>query len=180
LQRRFKTKFDRLVVTMLGGGVAAPRHAQMQAICAMTERRADTLHLIVLWPTATVEANAFNWSKTRIVRTHHASPLVAAADLFISAAGYNSFHEAMYNRVPTIFMAQMSPMMDDQHARATAAVDRGVAAMVEPNEMLVLDREITAFLDDGKSETLRAGLKALDLPQPGNAATARIIEKTMT
>ncbi|MCW3782492.1 hypothetical protein [Defluviimonas salinarum] len=171
----FGTEYRHLVVTMLGGGVAADRSAQIAAICAMMARRPDTLNLVVVWPTATVEAGAFSWPNTRVVKTHHASALVAAADLYISAVGYNSFHEAMYNRVPTIFMAQMNAFMDDQQSRAMAAVSRGLADIVEPHEMLTLSRKVTEFLDNGRAEEIRANLAAIALPETGNAQAARLI-----
>lgn len=169
--------FEHLVVTMLGGGVAADRRAQLAAICAMMDRRPHTLNLIVVWPTATVEAGCFAWANTRVVKTHHASALVAAADLFISATGYNSFHEAIYNQVPSIFIPQMAAMMDDQRARAMAAVERGCAAIVEPHEMLTLHHLVGAYLDGGQADEIRANLAALTLPEPGTAQAARIIEE---
>jgi hypothetical protein len=53
-------------------------------------------------------------------------------------------------RVPTIFMAQMAQYMDDQQARAMAAVSRGCAELVTPDEMLSLRAKIAAFLDGGQ------------------------------
>ncbi|TNC49628.1 hypothetical protein FHG66_11010 [Rubellimicrobium rubrum] len=175
LASRYGREFRHLAVTMLGGGVAADRSAQTAAICAMMASRRDTLHLLVVWPTATVEAGAYAWPNTRVVKTHHASALVAAADLYISAVGYNSFHEVIYNRVPTIFMAQMAQFMDDQQARAMAAVNRGCADIVAPDEMLSLRHKISAFLDGGRSAEIRAALSELTLPEPGNAEAAHLI-----
>lgn len=175
LGARFATDFRHLVVTMLGGGLAADRSAQVNAVCATMAARTDTLHLVVVWPTATVEAGAFTWPNTRIVKTHHASALVSASDLFISAAGYNSFHEALYGRVPTIFMPQMSPFMDDQRRRAMAAVDRGLADMVEPHEMHSLRSKVAAHLDGGRGLEIREQLAGLEFPQPGTADAARLI-----
>lgn len=177
LGERFGRPFERLVVSVLGGGVAADRGAQIQAICGMMERRADTLHLIVVWPTATAQPVWFNWRHSRVVRTHHAGVIAAAADLCLSAAGYNSFHEALYNQVPTIFVPQTAAFMDDQRARARAARDRGLAGMVEAQALMTLDREITRVLDEGLGETFRARLAALDLPAPGAAEAARLIEE---
>jgi hypothetical protein len=167
--------FRHLAVTMLGGGVAADRSSQIAAICAMMAARRDTLHLLVVWPTATVEAGAYAWPNTRVVKTHHASALVAAADLYISAVGYNSFHEVVYNGVPTIFMAQMAQFMDDQQSRAMAAVTRGCADIVAPEEMHSLRAKIADFLDGGRSGEIRATLAELSLPEPGNKDAARLI-----
>ena len=168
--------FDRLVVTMLGGGVAADRSAQSIAVAAECERHAGVLNLVVVWPTATVEPGLFDWQNTRIFKTHHASALVAAADLFVSAVGYNSFHEALYNQVPSIFIPQMAKFMDDQAARAEAAAEREVATVVAPENIFQLQQEIAAHLA-GNSEDIRTRLTELTLPDPGNIAAARIIEE---
>lgn len=177
IAERYGRDFKRLVVTMLGGGVAADRKAQLSAICGMVDRREDTLNLIIVWPTATVEAGCFAWENTRVVKTHHASSIVAAADLFVSAVGYNSFHEVVYNQVPAIFIPQMAAMMDDQRARAMAAVDRDCASIIEPHEMMTLNRLITEYLDGGRSEKVRDNLAALQLPEPGNAKAAQLIQE---
>lgn len=175
LAERYGVEFKHLAVTMLGGGVAADRSAQIAATCAHYARRDDVLHLLVTWPTATVEAGAFNWHNTRVVKTHHASALVAASDLYFSAVGYNSFHEAMYNRVPTIFLAQMNSFMDDQQSRAMAAVRRDCADIVAPTEMVSLGHKISEFLDQGRADEIRANLSDLTLPETGNAEAARLI-----
>ncbi len=177
LREKFGRDFDNLVVTMLGGGVAADRTAQIQAVCASVAPRKNTLNLIVTWPTARIDPGWFAWENSKVVRTHHASPLVSACDLFISAVGYNSFHEVLYNRIPTIFIPQMASYMDDQRARAESAAKRGAAILVEPEEMLSLNREISACLDGGKTGELRAALNGLDLAQTGNRTAAQIIEE---
>ncbi len=168
--------FARLVVTMLGAGFAADRSAQMQTVAALCERRADALHLVVVWPGAVVPPALYGWQNTRVVRTHAALALARAADLVISAAGYNSFHEALYHRLPTIFVPQMSEFMDDQTRRARAASDRGLAATVMADDLLMLGREVAAFLDHGKAAEVARALAAVTLPEPGNRAAARLIE----
>ena len=177
LKQRFGFDFAKLTVTMLGGGVAADRTAQVQAICAGMERRDDTLNLVVTWPTARIDPGWFSWKNSKIVRTHHANPLVSACDLFISAVGYNSFHEAMYNEIPTIFIPQMSSFMDDQRARAESASSRGAAILIEPMQMSTLEREITNCLEGSKADDLKSVLSELKLPPRGNASAARYIEE---
>ena len=177
LAKRFDRPFDKLVVTMLGGGVAADRRAQTQAICAEMERRPDVLHLVIVWPTALVDPAWFGWQNTRIVKTHRASVVAAASDLFISAVGYNSFHEVLYNAIPTLFIAQMNSYMDDQVLRAKSAVERGAADLVGETELQRLSQRIGWILDHGGADQLRAGIAALDLPTPGNQAAAALIEE---
>ncbi len=176
LKARFDRDFDQLVITMLGGGVAADRSAQIQTICAGLDRRANCLNLILVWPNATIAPAIYGWKGTRVITSQNALKLAQLADLTISAVGYNSFHEIMYHAVPAIFVPQMAPFMDDQERRALAAAERGFASIVQPQELLLLDREIAAFLDGEKATQIRTALATADLPEPGNRAAARLIE----
>ena len=111
------------------------------------------------------------------MRTQYAAVLAAAADLAVTAAGYNSFHEVLYNRIAAIFVPQTGALMDDQTARARAACDRGLAAMVAPHELMKLERLIVQYLDDGEAAALRARLATAALPEPGTARAASLIEE---
>lgn len=175
LEAHFDRKIDTLVVTMLGGGMASDRASQIQMIANLMERRANALHLVVAWPNAVVANGLYGWQNTRVVATKNARDLAQCADLVVSATGYNSFHEMIYGHIPAIFIPQHAPYLDDQERRARAAADRDVATLVMEEDLLLLEREVASFLDDGKGETIRANLKALDLPAPGNAAAAQII-----
>jgi len=179
LAERFDIRFDRLVVSMLGGGVAADRTAQLQAISAMIATRKDTLHLIVVWPGATVAAALYAWPNTRIVQSFEALALAMAADLMISAAGYNSVHEILYHHIPAILIPQTAPFMDDQARRAEALAKRDLCGLVDGTELMQLGTWISRLLDQDGSAQLRKNLRALDLPETGNANAAQLIaEKT--
>ncbi len=175
LARRFGRAFAELTVTMLGAGHAADRSAQMQALCSIFERRADCLHLVVIWPGAAIPPGLFGWKNTRVVQTRRALALAQAADMVVSAAGYNSFHEILYHAVPSILIPQMSPFMDDQRRRAQAAAERDLAAAIEPQDLLRLEREVAVFLDDGKAGDIRSRLGTLSLPARGTSAAAALI-----
>ena len=173
----FGCKAQELVITMLGGHVFnIDRVAQTQAICNVMERRKNALHLVLVWPGSRVSPSLYNWSNTHVVQTRHALDLCRSADLVITAAGYNSFHECLYHHVPAIFMPQIAPFMDDQERRARAASDRGLAETVLPNELLRLEREILAFLDQGKATDIRRKLAATILPAQGTKDAAALIE----
>lgn len=176
LEQRLGRPFRELVVTMLGAGHAADRSAQTLALCDIFERRADCLHLVVIWPGSPAPPALFGWRNTRVVQTRRALGLMQAADLVVSAAGYNSFHEILYHGVPAILIPQMSPFMDDQRRRALAAAGRDLAAALEPEELLRLSREVQAFLDDGKAAAIRARLSGHMLPPRGTEAAAALIE----
>ena len=165
---------ERIVVTMLGGGVAADRTAQTNAIAAHLSHHKDVLNLIVTYPTAQVHPAWYQFSNTRVVRSMHAAPVVQAADLLVSAEGYNSFHEALYGGVPTIFVPQMASFMDDQRARAISAAERQLAVFVEPWDILSLTQKIDQALE-GQALELKERLRNVNLPNPGTKAAAQHI-----
>jgi hypothetical protein len=177
LAETFGIQFDTLVVTMLGGGVAVDRSAQLHAVAGFLEPRPRCLHLAVVWPHARVAPGLGGWRNTRLVRTRHSLALMRAADAVVSAVGYNTFHEVLYNRLPAIFIPQVASYLDDQERRARAASDRDLAATVLAHELLLLDRRLSDLLDHGGAAALRSRLAALDLPPTGNAQAARLIEE---
>ena len=144
-------------------GVAADRGAQIQALCGLFERRSDTLHLVVVWPSATLEPGWFGWRNSRVVRTQH-------------ARGPRRGRRSRRHRRRLQFLPRgaLQPDPGDlraadrrrswttRHARARAACDRGLAAMVAPHELMKLERLIVRYLDDGEAEALRARLAAAD------------------
>ncbi|MFV2001696.1 MAG: glycosyltransferase [Paracoccaceae bacterium] len=176
LGKTFGKKINRLVVTMLGGGVAADRSAQMQTLCTLFERQKDCLHLVVVWPNSKVSSGIFGWKNTRVVKTKNALALCQAADFVVSAVGYNSFHELLYHRVPAILVPQTAPYMDDQERRARAASERGLAETVLASEFLLLEREVAAFLHGGKAALIRKELAGETFVERGNKAAAQIIQ----
>lgn len=172
----FMRKVKTLVVSMLGGGVAADRSAQIQSLCALAESENDCLHLMVVWPHAQISPNLGTWRNSKIVRTQNALRLAQISDLTVSAAGYNSFHELLYHRVPTVFIPQMASYMDDQERRARSASDRGLAVTVQPEDLFALRREVKRLLRLDQREDLIRSMEAEPLPAIGNSAAAKIVE----
>lgn len=168
-------EFDELVITMLGGGVATDRSAQLQTLCALLERRPKCLHLIIVWPGSKVSNGLYGWKNTRVIKSKNALALCQASDLLVSAVGYNSFHEILYHGLASILIPQTAPFMDDQEKRARAASDRGLASTVLDNEFMLLEREITNFLDNGKAGEIRKALANTDLPKAGTRDAAALI-----
>ena len=175
LKEKFGRDFDKLVVTMLGSGVVSDLSAHSQTIAGMVEERDDCLNLIIVWPTSGVPMAWYGWKNTYVVSSHHAGLLQYAADLFVSAAGFNSFHEALYNNVPTIFIPQEGTSLDDQLARAEAASERGLASCVPWAKIGKLAGEARRFLNRGKDEEIRKALAEYNLPEPGNRHAAELI-----
>ncbi|SNT12169.1 glycosyltransferase [Tropicimonas sediminicola] len=175
LRERFGRRFDRLVVSMLGGGVASDRAAQLQMISSALSDRDDCLHLILVWPGSVVAPALHGWPNTHVVQTLEATALGMAADFVLSAAGYNSVGEILYHQIPAIFIPQSAPYLDNQTRRAQALAERGLGAMVEETEFLRLERCLRDFLDGTAVEQVRSALGQAELPSPGADEAARLI-----
>ncbi|MEO0486390.1 MAG: hypothetical protein AAF092_10810 [Pseudomonadota bacterium] len=177
LIKRFQPDARKILVTMLGGGVAADRATQIQSLCALCQEHPDWLHLIVVWPQGLISSNLAGWTNSKVVRTQSAVRLAQISDLVVSATGYNSFHELMYHKVPSILMPQMAGYMDDQARRAEAAGTRELAVVVdEGTDLLRLRKEVTRLMQDGATDDMRAAFDAVTLPDVGNSAAAALIE----
>jgi hypothetical protein len=176
VEQKTGIKFDKLVVSMLGGGVAADRTAQLKAICAHLARRPDVLHLVVVWPNSKIAADLFQWPNTRLMRTTNAVDLCVSADFVVSAVGYNSFHEILYHKIPAILIPQMASYMDDQKSRAKSAAERDLCTLIEPDELLLLRRELDLFLDGRRIHEIEGAFKKINLPKRGNKEAAKLLE----
>jgi len=179
LFEHFGSRAQKILVTMLGGGVAADRELQLQTICALCEGREDILHLIVVWPQGVLSPALNGWQNSHVIRSQQAVKLAQASDLTISAVGYNSFHEIMYHSIPALLMPQMAGYMDDQARRAGAAAKRGVSIVLEdPANLMALRKNVAELLEDGATAGLKAAFRELSLPLIGNSDAARIIEES--
>ncbi|WP_177208281.1 glycosyltransferase [Tropicimonas isoalkanivorans] len=175
LRDRFGHRFETLVVSMLGGGVASDRAAQLQMISALLAERPNCLHLVVVWPNSIVAPALHGWPNTHVVQTLEATALCLAADLVVSAAGYNSVNEILYHRIPAILIPQSAPYLDDQTRRARAVEERGLCVTIEETEFLLLERAMRDCLDGTTVERFRGALSEFELPEPGIEAAARLI-----
>ena len=175
LSKQFGLDFKTLIVTMLGSGASHDLSANVATVCNAVEHRDDCLNLIVVWPSAVVPSERYAWTRSKVVKTLQASWIAAHADFVVTAAGYNSFHEALYNKVPAIFIPQEAQILDDQEMRAEAAAKLGIAAHVPAGKLSGLDRELRLFIDGGKAQEIRKALATEDLPKPGNQDAADLI-----
>ncbi len=97
--------------------------------------------------------------------------LMSACDAAVSAGGYNTFHELLYLRVPTVFFAQ-EKIADDQRRRIAQAAGAGACLQIE--DLSQARGALARALDPAFARSAAAACEAL-LPENGAARCARAL-----
>lgn len=97
-----------------------------------------------------------------------------AFDFAIAACGYNSFHELLAAGVPSLFVPNENPMMDEQERRALWAEEAGVALWARTSDPYRIGWAIGRLLDPALRAGLRAALDRLP-PATGAAQAAALV-----
>lgn len=96
-----------------------------------------------------------------VIRRFPLSKWFAAFDGAVLAAGYNSFHEALALRLPSVFVPNLVTRTDDQDARARHAADQGWAWRWDGSDRPSLVRVVEALTDPEAREPMRQRLATL-------------------
>jgi hypothetical protein len=99
-----------------------------------------------------------------------------AFDAAISAVGYNSYHELIFARLPTLFVPNENPSQDDQLARARYADRHGLGLCVRAHEIYRLRPALDRLLDSSERLAIASRCAALHL-RNGAADAAAILEE---
>ncbi|WMT91981.1 glycosyltransferase [Pelagibacterium sp. H642] len=116
------------------------------------------------------------WPEVKYLRGYPLSQYFRAFDFSIAAAGYNTFHEVIGLGLPTVFIPNRHPTMDDQGGRAEHAQALQAAFELPDNDLEDLP-QLVALLADAKARAFLAD-KCQRIAQPNGAAdAARMLEE---
>lgn len=99
---------------------------------------------------------------------------LAAFDASVSAAGYNSVHELLGARIPTVLVPGHSLGTDDQPGRAATLEGDGACLTVQPDDAAGMRAAMVRLLDPDTAAGLRAACRELPTPT-GGAEAARLL-----
>ena len=116
------------------------------------------------------------WRGIKLLRGAPLSLYFKAFDFSVAAAGYNTFHEVVGYGLPTIFMPNTAPGMDDQRARAQFAQEKGAAIELPQTEIGELSSIIDLMMKDAFRDVMRTNCESLFAGNGARAASARIAE----
>ena len=165
---------DTNVLVQLGAGQINDIRSTVGAVvAALTDRpsvRTVLAQSVLSAPTSSVTGPVTE------VRRFPITHWIAAFDAAVVAAGYNSFHEMLSLRIPTIIVPNLSTRTDDQDARSRWAQDHGAGYRWDGSTAEDLDAAITAILDPTERDRIIVRLSELEAARGASEAAAVIAE----
>jgi UDP:flavonoid glycosyltransferase YjiC (YdhE family) len=155
------------LLVQLGSGNNYDYGDVIRLACAHAVRRNVQL-AVAEWLISDAEASVLPRDVLHL-RAYPLSHYVNAFDGAISAVGYNSFHELIACSVPTIFVPNENPAMDDQLMRAQFAERRGLGLCVRTCDVYRLRAAIDRILEPDHRDRIISRCRALAF---GNGAPA--------
>lgn len=160
------------VLVQLGSGYNRDLLSLIDQIVAILARHPGLQIAVAEWVNGTIPLAL--WPRVKVLRGFPISQYLRAFDFCISAAGYNSFHELIGFAVPTIFVANRHPTMDDQYGRAKFAQDSAAAFEISTADLHDLPDLVALLLQDQPRDFLRSQCRKLSRLN-GAAEAARLL-----
>lgn len=160
------------VLVQLGSGYNRDLLSILDQIMATLGRFPGLQVAIAEWVTGSVPLTL--WPQATILRGFPLSQYVRAFDFAISAAGYNSYHELLGFAVPTIFVANQHPTMDDQRGRAQWAQSAQAAFEIGEGELDDLHDVVALLMQAPARDYLTATCRKLAGANGAGQAAARL------
>ncbi len=159
-----------VVLATAGGGGDPGARDDLEAITVAFRDAPDTYVVVAAGPL--FRGPGIHGDRVRFLSGLGAAELARAADVAVSGAGYNSFHELMLAGVPTVFVPQ-DKVADEQAARAERARAVGAATLLErPLTPESVRRAVEPFRDPERRAEAGAAARAL-VPASGARRAAR-------
>ncbi len=119
------------------------------------------------------------WPGVKRLRGYPLSRYFKAFDFAVGAAGYNAFNEAISLALPTIFVPNDQPEMDDQRARATHAEANGAALCLDDPQTTDLSQYFEIMLNQDVRNHLKTNCARLTRANGAAAAAGAIADYLM-
>ena len=156
------------VLIQLGAGYNRDVVTLVDNLITQLQRYPQLQICVAEWLNGTQPLNY--WPGVSYLRGYPLSQYFKAFDFSISAAGYNTFHEIVNFDLPTIFIPNRHPSMDDQAGRSTHAQAAQAAFELDEADLSDLP-ELVGILMEGKARDFIA-TQSKALHQPNGAAEA--------
>lgn len=162
------------VLVQLGSGYQRDLLSMLDQIVAELGKVPGLQICVAEWVNGSVPLTL--WPDVTVLRGFPLSQYIRAFDFCISAAGYNSFHELIGFGVPTIFVANRHPTMDDQYGRAKFAQDNAAAFEISETDLHELAEMVPLMMQDAARSYLADRCRAMARPNGAEAAALALLE----
>ncbi len=105
-----------------------------------------------------------NGQRIQILRDYPNSWYFNGFDIAIIAGGYNSYHEVIYHKLPSICIPNTKTGMDDQLARVETAANSDAMIVIEDPEPIALEIAIEKILDPAYRDKMKNQMAKLVMP----------------
>lgn len=119
----------RLWYIQLGAGIINDIDEITKALIEQLLEQPNNYIIHAVSPVGKEKRYVYNYKRVKSIKEFPNSMYFPFLDYAISAAGYNSFYELLFYKVPSLYIPNMFTQKDDQEARASRAVQLGVADM---------------------------------------------------
>jgi UDP:flavonoid glycosyltransferase YjiC (YdhE family) len=159
------------VLLQLGSGTNRNNIQLIDGVLSFCKRFDNVEVMLAEW--LNVSQNLGLWPSVRVLSGFPISRLFNAFDFSVAAAGYNTFHEVISFGLPTLFVANPHPTLDDQVARADFADEKG-AAISSGTDLRKVGSGIVTLLDESVRDRMKTAMRRLVRPNGARAAAAAI------
>lgn len=156
----------------LGAGANRDILSIIDRLVTELHRFADLQVCLLEWANGT--AQALPLPNVKWINGFPIGQYFRAFDFSIGASGYNSFHEVVQFELPTIFVPNRNPTMDDQLGRAEFAQNAGFALCLDEEKLFELPQMIAALMSEPARAFLRNNCRAHARPNGAVAAAAAL------
>jgi glycosyltransferase involved in cell wall biosynthesis/UDP:flavonoid glycosyltransferase YjiC (YdhE family) len=112
------------------------------------------------------------------IRIYPVARYLNAFDYAVSAAGYNAYHELLRSNLPTLFLPNENPMMDDQLSRALFAQQHRLGVCLRRRDTYRFESILAEFIDPAEQQQRRRHCAAIEFLN-GAVEAARIVEEAV-
>ena len=167
-----------ILVTLGAGNINSISDIQETILAYVAAQHSDWKVFITRPPIS----ESIGESSLNILRTYPLARVANAFDFAVSAAGYNSFHEWLSMRIPTLWVPNLATSIDDQAARARWAHDAGVGFALDLRDTgeaaeTQLKLGIDRLTDDEVRRQMRKRMDNLVEPNGAHAAASLILKE---
>ncbi len=160
------------VLVQLGGSAHRDVLGLTDAVVRALRGFRDVQIVLAEWANAAAPMSL--WPDTTVISGFPLSRYFNAFDFSVSAAGYNTFHEAIDFALPSVFIGNAHGAVDDQVARARFAQDAGAGLELPEDQLFQLPSIFQILLDERAREVLRSNCRNLQRPNGASQAAELI------